>query len=216
MKHLKVFFIFAGLFMVVFAANATASGQNFQGTDTISFLAQDNTEPHRAVHAHFLAQQVAEDPVTGDPLQVDTAISISNVTAAPPEVAGLGIGEPTSGRFTLYLWNEDGTLFTHTSGPDTFVDLPGNGMLNADGTLDPGKTYTVRLAEVLSFLTGEPEDEIHFVGYGWVVSEFDGLGGTYNVTIFGLGFTQNFEFLPGMGQGGMFGGAPVAAGAASQ
>jgi hypothetical protein len=210
MKHLKVFFIFAGLFMLVFAANATASGQNFQGTDTISFLAQDNTEPHRAVHAHFLAWQANVDDSS---LNVDTAISVSNVTAAPPEVAGLGIGEPASGRFTVYLWDADGTLFVHTTGPDTPF---GNGTLNADGTLDPGKTYTVRLAELLEAITGEDEVDILFTGYGWVVSEFDGLGGTYNVTIFGLGFTQNFEFLPGMGQGGMFGGAPVAAGAASQ
>lgn len=196
--------------MVVFAANATASGQNFQGTDTISFLAQDNTEPHRAVHAHFLVWQANVDDSN---FNVDTAISVSNVTAAPPEAAGLGIGEPTSGRFTVYLWDADGTLFTHTTGPDS---PEGNGMLNLDGTLDPGKTYTVRLAELLEEITGEDEADIQFTGYGWVVSEFDGLGGTYNVTIFGLGFTQNFEFLPGMGQGGMFGGAPVAAGAASQ
>ena len=42
-----------------------------------------------------------------------------------------------------------------------------------------------------------------------MVANFDGVAGTYNVTIFGLGFTQNFELLPGMGQGGYQGGIHV-------
>jgi hypothetical protein len=51
--------------------------------------------------------------------------------------------------------------------------------------------------------------QVRFSGYAWILSEFDCLGGTYNNTVFGVGFTQAFEFLPAMGQGGWFGGIPI-------
>ncbi len=72
----------------------------------------------------------------------------------------------------------------------------------------PAKPYTVRLAEILAQITGLPEEENEFIGYGWVIGNFDAIAGTYSVTIFGLGFTQNFELTPAVGHGGILTGQP--------
>ncbi len=84
---------------------------------------------------------------------------------------------------------------------ETSADSPGSG-LDELGYLQPCRTYTVRLAEILSKITGLPEVDNEFTGYGWVIGNFDAIAGTYNVTIFGLGFTQNFELTPTVGDGG--------------
>ena len=54
-------------------------------------------------------------------------------------------------------------------------------------------------------ITGLPEVDNEFTGYGWVIGNFDAIAGTYNVTIFGLGFTQNFELTPTVGPGSLGG-----------
>ena len=77
------------------------------------------------------------------------------------------------------------------------------------GILWPCRTYTVRLAEILSKITGLPENENEFTGYGWIIGNFDAIAGTYSVTIFGLGFTQNFELTPAVGQGGILTGLRI-------
>ncbi|UCF39048.1 MAG: hypothetical protein JSU96_09515, partial [Acidobacteriota bacterium] len=156
---------------------------------------------YRAVFAQFLSVIPNADPS----LSVDSAISVSNVCAAPDVISPLlNTGGPNSGRVALYLYNRDGTLTMYVSNPAS----PGNG-LNPNGALEPGQTWTVRLAEIIAAAWGVSEKEIEFSGYGWVLSEFDCLAGTYSNTIFGLGFTQNFEMLPGMGQGGFLGGFMV-------
>ena len=67
----------------------------------------------------------------------------------------------------------------------------------------------MRLAEILSQITGMPEVDNEFTGYGWIIGNFDAIAGTYNVTIFGLGFTQNFELTPAVGQGGILTGLRI-------
>jgi len=173
-------------------------------SSSLSFVAETGSTAYRAVFAQYLAVIPSANPA----VNVDCAISISNVCAAPsvlsPFIGGSTPLAPSSGRVSLFLYNTDGTLLTYTTAPDS----PGYG-LNPDGTLSAGMTWTVRLAEVLSKVLDRPENQIDFRGYGWILSEFDCLAGTYNNTVFGVGFTQSYEMVPAMGQGGFFGGVMI-------
>lgn len=217
MKRVKLILLLTVAICLGFSANTMAGPATAAESDTVSFAMHIDTTAARAVFASFLSVIPNDDPDQS----VDSAISVSNVCAAPAEVVDTGLlgdgasapengnGESAAvgsdnGTITLYLWDRDGTLITHTTGAGS----PGSG-LDPDGQLHAGQTWTVRLAEVLSAELGVDEEEIEFNGYAWVTSAFDCLAGTYNVTIFGVGFTQNFEFLPGMGQGQIFGGIPV-------
>ncbi|HUV13396.1 MAG TPA: hypothetical protein VMY18_07110, partial [Acidobacteriota bacterium] len=179
-----------GVLVLILGTNAFAQAQGF-GTNPVVFAQGELTTAHRAVFAQFLAVIPNEDPE----FSVNSAMSISNVCAAPDVLSPFLGREPTEGRVALYLYDMSGNLTTFI--PDS--DMLGAG-LNPDGTLKPGQTWTVNLSEVLTAAIGSKGNE--FRGYGWVLSEFDCLGGTYSNTIYGLGFTQNFEMLPAMGQGG--------------
>jgi len=175
-------------------------------SDTVAFNEEATTTYYRAVFAQYLT--VIPDSNLDDGNQsVDCGLSISNVCAAPDVVSPL-IGAqkgPTSGKVTLVLYEADGEVIVYT--PDS--DSVGEG-LNADGTLSEGRTWRVLLAQILADHQGiADQSQVSFSGYGWILSEFDCLGGTYNNTVFGVGFTQAFEFLPAMGQGGWFGGIPI-------
>lgn len=196
------------LFPVLVVIWAFVSGSSAQSpdpgsrTDPVLFAQADATPDLRAVFIHFLAYLRNED----DPGRaVDGAISISNVCAVPDQLA-LYMGDRSGrGRVKLYLYDLDGERITYM----TQADSPGEG-LDPDGYLGPGQTWTVRLAEILADAAGVPEREVgSFRGYGWVVSSFDCLAGTYTNTIFGLGFSQAYEMSPAMGQGGFFGGVEV-------
>lgn len=177
-------------------AFAQAPGINL---DPVVFAQAELTTARRAVFAQFLAVY----PNDQDPdFSVNSAMSISNVCAAPTALTPFFGKGPTEGRVALYLYPMSGNLISYI----TDSDLLGEG-LNPDGTLKPGQTWTVNLSEILAAATGSKKRD--FRGYGWVLSEFDCLAGTYSNTIYGLGFTQNFEMLPAMGQGGFFGGLMV-------
>ena len=129
---------------------------------------------------------------------------MSNILGAPAGYLGDkydAFGD-RHGTVEIYLWNRDGTAMMYETGPDS----PGAG-LDESGELWPCRTYTVRLAEILSQITGLPESDNEFTGYGWIIGNFDAIAGTYNVTIFGLGFTQNFELTPTVGNS--IGGIPL-------
>ena len=179
-------------------------------TGAVTYSASEDTVYNRAVFAHYLAVIPNENPE----FSVNCAISISNVCAIP-EGSRLGTylsnsKLPDSGGFAIILYDRDGTVYNFSSIENYMVgyygeDHPGNGIL------EPGQTYTVNLQEVLAAVKGvDLGDEGEFVGYGWVLSEFGCLAGTYSNTIYGLGFTQAFELKPAMGQGGFnFGGLPL-------
>jgi len=187
-----------GLLVLSLGTDSFALAQGF-GTDPVMFAQGDLTTARRAVFAQFLAVFPNEE----DPdFSVNSAMSISNVCAAPDVLSPFLGREPTEGRIALYLYDMSGDLTTFV----TDSNVLGEG-LNPDGTLKPGQTWTVNLSEILAAVTGNKRNE--FRGYGWVLSEFDCLGGTYSNTIYGLGFTQNFEMLPAMGQGGFFGGLMI-------
>ena len=66
---------------------------------------------------------------------------------------------------------------------ETSMDTMGQGL--TDGMLGPGETYTVLLSELV---------EMDFVGYGWIVANFDAVAGTR--TVFGPGFSQHGDMSP--------------------
>lgn len=150
----------AVLLTVAFGGTAMA------GT-SVSFMAAGHTSEQSAVFASYLVSIPHEDPMYA----FDTAISVSNVLMAPAgiDVAGGAYeGYNKMGTLEIYLYNRDGKMMMH----ETSMDSPGSG-LDDDGMLGPGQTYTVLLSEVV----GDTE----FVGYGWVVANFDGVAGTRTV-----------------------------------
>lgn len=203
MKILKCFFFVAAVTLLALSGSVLAESNSGKASDTIAFSHDSGTAKHRAAFAHFLSTD--PDPV-GDPaISINTAISISNVCVAPAEVEGLGLlgTRNESGGVMLFLWRQDGTMIMF----DTTTDVDGGGGLvgaglRDGGVLNPGDTWTVLLSEILD---AKGEDG-SFNGFGWALSTFDCLAGTYNVTVFGVNFTQAFEFMPAMGQGGVFGG----------
>lgn len=150
--------------------------------------------------AWFLCGLAAFLSDVSGPTNVSGAISVSNLLGLPPGIPSTGSSSDklywlskqsdTDGSLEFYCFNRDGTMTSY----ETTAGSPGSG-LTANGTLGPGMTYTVLLREILTAAnhTGA------FNGYCWIVANFDAVAGTYNVTIFGLGFTQSFELLPGVG-----------------
>lgn len=124
-------------------------------------------------------------------VNVDTAISVSNVLAAPLSI-GSGFDQMHSdrvGNLEFFLWRDDGELVHYATGPDS----PGVG-LDAEGNLGPGMTYRVLLGEIVNAagVTGG------LSGYGWVVAHFDAVQGTASVTDFST-FSLSIPMQPDLG-----------------
>lgn len=189
MSKLKAILLFALLTTVVFGLNAmaeTRGGTFIPHTGSITLHQTEDTTSQVAVYAAFMS-----DSAGGD-LPVATAISFSNVLVEGFQLVGPPAGGgDTRGTLEFFGYDRDGSLIFWSSDMHPNV---GNG-LNEDGTLGPGQTWTVLLREILTAAGFDPDKD--FNGWACVVANFDGVLGTYNVTIFGLGFTQNFEWLPG-------------------
>ena len=160
MNKSRAMLISAVLLTVAFGGTAMAGS-------SVSFMAAGHTSSQSAVFASYLVSIPNEDPMYA----FDTAISVSNVLMAPDgiDTAGYGEGYDKTGALEFHLWHHDGTMMAIV----TDGDSPGTG-LDDDGMLGPGQTYTVLLSELL-----DPGDS--FVGYGWVVANFDGVAGTRTV-----------------------------------
>ena len=197
MKNLKGILLLAAVVTLLMSVNTVAA------SSSILMQEAELTTIKRAVFGAFLSALVVPSENPDLPTQVDTAISISNCTISKEDVEGLIGDRQDEGAFHILLVNTDGSVTTHESG-----DVPGNQGDDWDGILEAGETWTARLFEILLAAGKEPKiDGVNgFQGYAWVCSEFDCLAGSYTVTIFGVGFNSAFEFLPGMGQGGNFGG----------
>ena len=155
-------------------------GTAMAGT-SVSFMAAGHTSEQSAVFASYLVSVPNEDPMYA----FDTAISVSNVLMAPAGInvgGGAYEGSDMMGTLEIYLYNRDGTMMMHT----TSMDSPADRGLMEDGTLGPGMTYTVLLSEIVG--------ETPFVGYGWVVANFDGVAGTR--TIIGAFLNQHGDMTP--------------------
>ena len=155
----------AVLLVVAFGGTAVA------GT-SVSFMAAGHTTEQSAVFGSYL--------VNLPELGFDTAISVSNVLMSPEgaNVAGGYNGHDMMGTLEIYLYQGGEMMMVETS-----MDSPGTGL--TDGMLGPGETYTVLLSELVD---GD------FVGYGWIVANFDAVAGTR--TVFGPGFSQHGDMTP--------------------
>lgn len=147
-------------------------------------VAVDPLSNQSAVFASYLVSIPNEDP---DQV-IDTYISVSNVLSAPEGVDSAGSpyeGDNKVGTLEIYLYHrdDDEPMIYETTG-----DSPGSG-LDENGMLAPGQTYTVRLAD----LVGENRA---FIGYGWIVGNFDGIAGTRTIINFGQGVTVHGDLTP--------------------
>lgn len=199
MTKLRAIVFFAVIFTLALGVQAVAApGEG-------PFFQLQTTPEQSAVFAAFMAS--GDDGFAGpeEPVPIVTTLSVSNVLAAPTgptfDVLFRDTGN-TQGTVELYLWNIDGDLIFY----ETHANSPGFG-LNPDGTLAPGQTWIVLLEEILED-AGLPRETL-FIGYGWVVANFDAVAGTYHLTFFRIGFTQNYVLEPAMGTAGFFGGIPV-------
>lgn len=202
MAKFKAILFFIAVVALAFGTNAMAAGKF--DTSSGSFAGTAVTTSQTAVFAAFLSNVGPSDQI---PSGINTAISVSNILAVPPglqsDFINIG-GSDDTGTVTFFLYDRDGTGVMYDTGSDCSAGIG----LNPDGTLGPGQTYTVLLADILECAVGDRTAS--FNGYGWVVGNFDAIAGTYNVTIFDIGFTQNFELTPAVGQGQTFtGGIPV-------
>ncbi len=167
----------AMLFSVVLLTVAFG-GTAMAGT-SVSFMAAGHTSEQSAVFASYLVSLPNEDPMYA----FDTAISVSNVLMAPAGIdtgGGAYEGSDMMGTLEIYLYNSDGTMMMH----ETSMDSPGHGLM--DGMLGPGMTYTVLLSEIVG--------DMEFMGYAWVVANFDGVAGTR--TIIGAFLNQHGDMTP--------------------
>ncbi len=180
--------------MIFLAGGFTAFAEQID-TSSRSFTGFDETTDQTAVFVTFAASIAGVEPA-GDAATagVTTSITVSNPLAWDPMSPFLTLtGDVTEGTIEVYLWDQtEGELITY----ETSASSPGIG-LNDDGTLSPGGTWSVLLGDLLS----DAGWDGNFVGYGWVVANFDGVAGSHTLNIFGLGFSQAFHAVPGMGQG---------------
>jgi hypothetical protein len=153
------------------------------------FLVVAATPNQTAVFLPFVAVDAAGE--------ISTALSVSNVLAAPDAIeAGFFANDSdTLGTLTFYIWKADGTMLTwETDSADV-----GNMVLDSEGKLGPGQTFTITVEEILDTLGELPEGTDVVVGYGWVIGNFDAIQGTVNVYYPGLGFAQSLNMEPTLG-----------------
>ncbi|MDE2926121.1 MAG: PKD domain-containing protein [Acidobacteriota bacterium] len=153
-------------------------------------VAVDPLSNQSAVFASYLVSMPSDDPGQ----VIDTYLSVSNVLSAPEGVETAGgpyEGDDKVGTLEIHLYgrDDDEPMIHETTG-----DSPGSG-LDENGRLAPGQTYTVRLAELVG------EDRA-FVGYGWIVGNFDGISGTRTIINFGQGVTVHGDLTPKLSRHG--------------
>lgn len=146
-------------------------------------VAVDPLSDQSAIFASYLVSLPNEDP---DQV-IDTLISVSNVLSAPRGVDTAGgpyEGDTRVGTLEIHLYSrdDDQPMVYETKG-----DSPGDG-LDENGRLAPGQTYTVRLAEIVG-------EDSAFIGYGWIVGNFDGIAGTRTI-ILGPGMAWHGDLTP--------------------
>ena len=186
---------------VIFLASAGgALGQGKLDTSSGAFLGVPGTTSQSAVFASFLTffPPEAINPSGGGFPGIDSAISISNWTGL---LGGRVLpGGDTEGPVEIYLYpNDNDSVCVVGTGANPGV---GTG-LNDDGSLAPGGTYTVLLSELLALCNGEVGDGSNggaFSGFGVIVGNFDGIGGT--ATVVSSVFSQSQTLQP-------FGGIPL-------
>ena len=151
-----------------------AMGGTAMAGNSVSFMAGPGTTMQSAVFASFLAYV----PNMDDPaMSIDSAISVSNILGAPDNLmyvvqGGAGEGLNMEGTVEIYLYGHDGSTPMYST--DMMMTGVGTDM---EGVLMQGGTYAVFLSEILMAAGHEGQ----FLGYAWIVGNFDGIAGTRKV-----------------------------------
>ncbi len=183
MLERKSWFILFAVLAIAFISSAQDAAA---ASPQLTLFQEEATTSQTAVFAAFLSS------ISGGS-QGDTAFSVSNVLAVPPgeTFAALridGKNDRTGGlRFYLYTRAGDTYVFSTEDNP-----VVGSGA-DENGRLSPGQTYTVLLSEILAALQMGTES---FSGYGWIVADFDAVGGTYTNFFPQISGSQSFELWP--------------------
>ncbi len=177
--------LFSAVLLTVAMAGTVMAGSS------VSFMAGMQTSEQSAVFASFLAYVPNEDPS----MMIDSALSVSNITMAPDGIDADQDpyeGDGTMGTVEIYLYGADGMAMYST---DMMMAGSGTGM---GGMLMSGGTYTVFLSQILMAAGHEGP----FLGYAWIVGNFDAIAGTRKV-IDGSGmFSSDGDLSPGVGHMG--------------
>ncbi|RPJ54041.1 MAG: hypothetical protein EHM23_29770 [Acidobacteria bacterium] len=176
--------------IVIGVAFGTASAK-----DT-PFLQSDGTTDQVALFVPFLAFTSGS---------IDSAFSVSNILAAPDGIfptEGLSRDE---GSIEIYIFtSEGGTIVFETE--DNTV---GNGVLDDDGELKAGRTWTVLLSGILEAADETPDAGDILSGYAWVIANFDAAQGTATVLFPDFDFAQSMDMQPTITVDNLQGGIPV-------
>lgn len=193
MSTLRALFVFIAVAFLAFSLPAFAEGIS---TASRSLTGVSGTTDQTAVYASFVASVSGGESTAGEATTADitTAFSVSNPLAWDPMSPFLDLsGYVTEGTLEVYLWDQaEGELVSY----ETTDNSVGFG-LNEDGTLSPGGTWSFLLSDILTAVGWDAD----FVGFGWIVANFDGVAGTQTVTVFSVGFNQAFHLVPAVGQG---------------
>ena len=190
MSTLRALLVFIAIIFLAGGFTAFAEGID---TGSRSFSGGEATTDQAAVFVTFAAHVGATDGTDSTTAVISTSISVSNPLAWDPMSSFLALdGGVTEGTVEVFLWDQAGGAMISYESDDTV----GVG-LNTDGTLSSGGTWTFLLGDVLD-AAGFVGD---FVGFGWIVANFDGVAGTHTTSIFDVGFNQAFHAVPAIGQG---------------
>lgn len=161
------------------------------------FLQADGTTDQVALFVPFLAFSEGNG--------IDSALSVSNILGAPEGVLPEGLNRD-EGSIELYIFTADGEVLAM----ETVDNSIGNGVLDDDGELVAGRTWTALLSQILDGVDALPEDpDDVFSGYAWVVANFDAAQGTVTVFFPDFGFAQSMDMQPTITVDNLQGGIPV-------
>jgi len=177
--------------VVVFVATMIAVACPAFAADAV-FLQAETTTRQTAVLATFVAYSQSS---------IETALSVSNLLGTPLGLLPAGLSD-TEGTLELYIYGADGSLTVWESDDNSV----GNGVLDDDGKLGPGKTWTALLGQILDDAGVLPGSDEVFTGYIWVVANFDAVQGTVLNVYPDFGYSQSLSMEPTMGL--WFGGYP--------
>jgi hypothetical protein len=166
-----------GALMAALSVNVAAAGPRSDAN--VFFDSHVTTEFAATLMSLGMAQAGGEE--------LETAVSVSNTMASP--FAMMPPGADLSGVVWMFCYNQDGTSWVYNSANDLVDGVPIGSGLEEDGTLAAGGTFTVFLSEVINAVAGE---DLRFVGYCYVVGEFDAIVGSYVNYLPLVGIQQDF------------------------
>jgi hypothetical protein len=181
--------------MVIGVAFGTAAA-----SDT-PFLQADGTTEQVALFVPFVAFMDHEEDVN----DISTALSVSNILAAPEGILpeqGLGNDK---GSIEIYLFTSNGELIVF----ETEDNSVGNFVLDDDGQLAPGRTWQVQIKDILEATDSLPPVGEVLSGYAWVIANFDAAQGTSTIFYPSFGFAQGLSMQPTITADNIQGGIPV-------